>query len=106
MNVSITDSGIFSLFINVWAPANATADSNLPVKVWLYGGANEAGGISNPTYDGCFANENTIQVSISYRLVSCNSKFPFCDTHVSRTWRFVEDIENTGYEVLNEMSAL
>ncbi|KAJ4391704.1 hypothetical protein N0V93_005324 [Gnomoniopsis smithogilvyi] len=56
------------LFINVWVPANATANSKTPVKVWLYGGANEAGGISNPTYDGCTASESVIQVSINYRV--------------------------------------
>lgn len=57
-----------SLFINVWAPANATTGSNLPVKVWLFGGGNQAGGISNPTYDGCAASESVIQVSINYRV--------------------------------------
>jgi carboxylesterase type B len=40
----------------------------LPVKVWLYGGGNQAGGISNPTYDGCTASEKVIQVSIGYRV--------------------------------------
>lgn len=57
-----------SLFIDVWAPSNATADSRLPVKVWLYGGGNQAGGISNPLYDACFAATNTVQVSINYRV--------------------------------------
>ncbi|KAH8888109.1 alpha/beta-hydrolase [Thozetella sp. PMI_491] len=56
------------LFINVWTPSNATAESKLPVKVWLYGGANQAGGISNPLYDGCFASSSVIQVSINYRV--------------------------------------
>lgn len=57
-----------SLFIDVWTPSNATADSKLPVKVWLYGGGNQAGGISDALYDGCFASTNTIQVSINYRV--------------------------------------
>ncbi|CAN8096709.1 unnamed protein product [Discula destructiva] len=56
------------LFINVWVPANATADSNLPVKVWLYGGSNQAGSISDGTYDGCSASESVIMVSINYRV--------------------------------------
>lgn len=38
------------------------------MKVWLYGGGNQAGGISNPTYDGCTASEKVIQVSINYRV--------------------------------------
>ncbi|KAH8885339.1 alpha/beta-hydrolase [Thozetella sp. PMI_491] len=56
------------LFLNVWAPANATTSSKLPVKVWLYGGANEAGGISNALYDGCSASTNSVLVSINYRV--------------------------------------
>lgn len=64
-----TDSThICSLFIDVWAPITAKSDSKLPVKVWLYGGGNQAGGISNPTYDGCTASEKVIQVSINYRV--------------------------------------
>ena len=43
--------------------------SNLPVKVWIYGGGEDAGSISNPTYDGCYlAPSGTIVVSINYRL--------------------------------------
>lgn len=92
MKTNMTDLEMYSLFINVWAPANATADSNLPVKVWLYGGANEAGGISNPTYDGCFANENTIQASISYRVVSHSLKVSLCNNHTPRPGSFMESI--------------
>ncbi|CAK7206706.1 hypothetical protein SEUCBS139899_009511 [Sporothrix eucalyptigena] len=56
------------LFIDVWAPANATVSSALPVRVWVFGGADVAGGISNPLYDGCFASTDSIQVSINYRV--------------------------------------
>lgn len=56
------------LFVDVWAPASATPESKLPVKVWLYGGSNMAGGISNPTYDGCHAAADSIVVSINYRV--------------------------------------
>jgi carboxylesterase type B len=55
-----------SLFVDVWVPINAS-DAKLPVKVWLYGGNNLAGGISNPLYDGCFS-VDAIQVSINYRV--------------------------------------
>ncbi|KAL1852392.1 hypothetical protein Daus18300_012225 [Diaporthe australafricana] len=70
-NVAFAESGPQSedcLFIDVWAPVSAKSDSKLPVKVWLYGGGNQAGGISNPTYDGCTASEKVIQVSINYRV--------------------------------------
>jgi carboxylesterase type B len=58
-----------SLYVNVWAPANATSSSNLPVKVWIYGGGQQGGGIQNPLYDGCnLAAHDTLLVSINYRL--------------------------------------
>lgn len=57
-----------SLFIDVWAPANATKDSKLPVKVWLHGGGNSAGGISYPLYDGCNSDTAAVHVSLNYRL--------------------------------------
>ncbi len=58
-----------SLYLDIWVPPNATSASGLPVKVWIYGGGEESGGISNPLYDGCnLAKHNTLVVSINYRL--------------------------------------
>ncbi|KAI2465933.1 alpha/beta-hydrolase [Annulohypoxylon bovei var. microspora] len=54
------------LFLDVWVPA--TSESKLPVKVWLYGGSNEGGGVSDPTYNGCFSAQDSIVVSVNYRL--------------------------------------
>lgn len=54
--------------LDIWAPANATSTSKLPVKVWLYGGYNENGGISDALYNGCFSAEDAVVVSINYRL--------------------------------------
>lgn len=43
--------------------------SDLPVKVWVYGGAEDAGGISDPLYDGCnVATKDALLVTINYRL--------------------------------------
>ncbi|KAI1769885.1 alpha/beta-hydrolase [Hypoxylon cercidicola] len=56
------------LYLNVWAPASATPESKLPVKVWVYGGTNEGGGVSDPTYNGCFSAVDSIIVSTNYRL--------------------------------------
>ncbi|KAH8901350.1 alpha/beta-hydrolase [Thozetella sp. PMI_491] len=55
------------LFVEVWAPANA---SQLPVRVWFFGGGDATGGVSNPAYDGCSsaAATNSIQVNVNYRL--------------------------------------
>ena len=38
------------------------------MRVWLYGGSNTGGSISNPLYDGCAASKTTVQVSLNYRL--------------------------------------
>ena len=58
-----------SLYLDIWVPSNATATSGLPIQVWVYGGDDTAGGISDPLYSGCnIAKEDTILVSINYRL--------------------------------------
>lgn len=58
-----------SLFLDVWTPSDATKDSKLPVRVWVYGGSNLNGGISNTLYDGCSsADQGAVLVSINYRL--------------------------------------
>jgi para-nitrobenzyl esterase len=40
----------------------------LPVKIWLYGGGDMTGGISNAMYDGCNAAKDVVQVNINYRV--------------------------------------
>lgn len=58
-----------SLFLDVWTPSDSTKDSKLPVRVWIYGGSNENGGVSNTLYDGCnSADQGAVLVSINYRL--------------------------------------
>ncbi|KAJ5382848.1 Carboxylesterase type B [Penicillium concentricum] len=57
------------LYLNIWAPSNATKGSKLPVKIWVYGGSETEGSISDPLYDGCnTAEAGSILVSINYRL--------------------------------------
>ncbi|OOQ86520.1 putative carboxylesterase [Penicillium brasilianum] len=57
------------LYLDIWAPASATKDSKLPVKVWIYGGSNTAGGIAYPLYDGCnLADTGAVVVTLNYRL--------------------------------------
>ncbi|KUJ20184.1 alpha/beta-hydrolase [Mollisia scopiformis] len=66
-----------SLYLNVWVPPNASPSSKLPVKVWIYGGADDAGGVSNPLYDGCrlASGGDSVVVSVNYRFgPSC----PWC----------------------------
>ncbi|KAJ3496183.1 hypothetical protein NLG97_g2846 [Lecanicillium saksenae] len=57
------------LYLDIWAPSNATKDSKLSVKIFVYGGSNTDGGISDSLYDGCkTADDGAILVSINYRL--------------------------------------
>ncbi|CAI7589218.1 unnamed protein product [Penicillium glandicola] len=57
------------LYLDIWAPSTATKDSKLPVKVWVYGGSETEGSISDPLYDGCnTAQAGSILVSVNYRL--------------------------------------
>ncbi|TGO56884.1 hypothetical protein BCON_0072g00300 [Botryotinia convoluta] len=57
------------LYLNVWAHANATATSKLPVYVWIYGGRFELGSGSVPTYDGThLASKDIVVVTLNYRM--------------------------------------
>jgi para-nitrobenzyl esterase len=57
------------LVLNIWTPANATADSKLPVLFWIHGGAFIQGSGGQPRYDGSeLAKRGAIVISINYRL--------------------------------------
>ncbi|TVY56723.1 Fumonisin B1 esterase [Lachnellula suecica] len=57
------------LYMNIWAPATATANSSLPVYLWIYGGRFEGGAGSVPTYDGSnMAAKDIIVVNFNYRM--------------------------------------
>ncbi|KAH8684052.1 Carboxylesterase [Ilyonectria robusta] len=58
------------LYLDVYVPSNATSNSALPVKVWGYGGANEAGSLSYPLYNSCNLAQDAIVVTFNYRLGS------------------------------------
>ena len=54
------------LYLNVWAPAGA---AQLPVMVWIHGGAFTTGSGSMPLYDGMrLASKGAVVVTINYRL--------------------------------------
>jgi para-nitrobenzyl esterase len=57
------------LFLNVYAPADATPNSKLPVMFWIHGGAYEAGSSSEPRHNGDFLpGKGVVLVTINYRL--------------------------------------
>jgi len=58
------------LFLNVYAPSNATATSKLPVFIWIHGGALNNGAGSDYDPSVMVADNNIIVVTINYRLKS------------------------------------
>ena len=56
------------LYLNVWTPAES-ANEDLPVMVWIYGGGFGAGASSEPRQDGSkLAEKGVVVVSMNYRL--------------------------------------
>ena len=58
----------YSLTLDVYVPKAASKRSRLPVKVWQYGGCNQAGGTSYPLYDACHLATDAIVVEFNYRV--------------------------------------
>ena len=55
------------LTVNVFTPD--PGEAGLPVMVWIYGGAYQAGASSLPGYDGtCFAQRNVVLVTFNHRV--------------------------------------
>ncbi|MEA1064977.1 carboxylesterase/lipase family protein [Erwinia sp. HR93] len=66
------DPGTFDedcLWLNVWAPAEVSADAALPVMVWLHGGSFTLGSGGLAPYDGrALARRGAVVVTVNYRL--------------------------------------
>jgi len=57
------------LFLNVYAPADATDKSKLPVMFWIHGGGFAGGASSEPRHNGDFLPlKGVVLVTINYRL--------------------------------------
>jgi para-nitrobenzyl esterase len=57
------------LFLNVYAPADATAKSQLPVMFWIHGGGFAGGASSEPRHNGDFLPlKGVVLVTMNYRL--------------------------------------
>ena len=70
------------LFLNIWTPAHATADSKLPVLFWIHGGAFIQGSGAQPRYDGTeLAKRGAVVISLNYLLGSLGL---FCASGVDR----------------------
>jgi para-nitrobenzyl esterase len=57
------------LYLNVWAPRNARPGANLPVVVWIFGGAFVMGSANMPAYSGAhLARQGVVYVAANYRV--------------------------------------
>ena len=57
------------LYLNVWAPSDASPDSRAPVVVWIYGGGFTIGSTAMANYSGeTLASKGVVYVSMAYRL--------------------------------------
>ena len=63
----VTETSEDCLTLNVWSPDGA---EQLPVMVWIHGGAFQIGGSALPTYDGLrlATEQRVVVVSVNYRL--------------------------------------
>jgi len=88
-----------SLYLNVWTAAETTED-NLPVAVWIHGGAFAGGYSSEMEFDGAeYCKRGVILVSINYRL----GAFGF----LAHPWLSAEAHGASGnYGLLDQIAAL
>uniref|UniRef100_A0A8C9Q773 Carboxylic ester hydrolase n=1 Tax=Spermophilus dauricus TaxID=99837 RepID=A0A8C9Q773_SPEDA len=79
------------LYLSIYSPAHAREGSNLPVMVWIHGGALVVGSAS--MYDGSIlsATENVLVVSIQYRL-GVLGFFSTGDQHATGNWGFLDQV--------------
>ena len=91
------------LYLNVWQADEPTASKKKPVIVWIYGGAFDVGGATDPTYDCTnFLKENpdVIVVTVNYRI---NILGFFHLSHLS-DGKDYQDSQNLG--LLDQLKAL
>eukprot|EP01060_Flectonema_neradi_P006503 TRINITY_DN1439_c0_g5_i1.p1 TRINITY_DN1439_c0_g5~~TRINITY_DN1439_c0_g5_i1.p1 ORF type:complete len:571 (+),score=105.02 TRINITY_DN1439_c0_g5_i1:76-1713(+) len=93
------------LYLNVFAPLNATVNSNLPVLIWFHGGNFFQGFGGGPLYDGSHHvnRSNVIIVGVNYRLgalgflatADYSGNFGFFDQQQAMRW-VAANIANFG----------
>lgn len=56
------------MYLDVYVPPDTAAGASLPVKVFAYGGGNNAGAANHPLYNACGLASDAIVVIFNYRL--------------------------------------
>ncbi|CAH7072877.1 pyrethroid hydrolase Ces2e [Phodopus roborovskii] len=79
------------LYLNIYTPTHANEGSNLPVMVWIHGGALVVGMAS--MYDGSMlaATEDVVVVTIQYRL-GVLGFFSTGDQHARGNWGYLDQV--------------
>nr|XP_003471978.2 pyrethroid hydrolase Ces2e-like [Cavia porcellus] len=79
------------LYLNIYTPAYANKSSNLPVMVWIHGGALVTGMASEFDGSKLVASENVIVVTIQYRL-GVLGFFSTGDQHATGNWGYLDQV--------------
>nr|XP_048287104.1 liver carboxylesterase-like [Myodes glareolus]XP_048287106.1 liver carboxylesterase-like [Myodes glareolus] len=79
------------LYLNIYTPAHAREGSNLPVMVWIHGGALVLGMASMTDGSILAATEDIIMVAIQYRL-GVLGFFSTGDQHATGNWGYLDQV--------------
>ncbi|XP_063103542.1 pyrethroid hydrolase Ces2e-like isoform X2 [Cavia porcellus] len=79
------------LYLNIYTPAYASEGSNLPVMVWIHGGALIGGSASEFDGSKLVASEDVIVVTIQYRL-GVLGFFSTGDQHATGNWGYLDQV--------------
>ncbi|KAM6177441.1 pyrethroid hydrolase Ces2e-like [Erethizon dorsatum] len=79
------------LYLNIYTPAYANESSNLPVMVWIHGGALVGGMASEFDGSKLVASEEVIIVTIQYRL-GVLGFFSTGDQHATGNWGYLDQV--------------
>ncbi|XP_034378062.1 acylcarnitine hydrolase [Arvicanthis niloticus] len=79
------------LYLNIYTPAHAHEGSNLPVMVWIHGGALVIGSASMCDGSLLTATEDLVVVTIQYRL-GVLGFFSTGDEHARGNWGFLDQV--------------
>ncbi|XP_028635127.1 pyrethroid hydrolase Ces2a-like isoform X1 [Grammomys surdaster] len=79
------------LYLNIYTPAHAHEGSNLPVMVWIHGGALVLGWASMIDASTLAATEEIVVVSIQYRL-GILGFFSTGDQHARGNWGYLDQV--------------
>ncbi|XP_059120187.1 liver carboxylesterase-like isoform X1 [Peromyscus eremicus] len=91
LNMPPTSMSEDCLYLNIYTPAHAHEGSNLPVMVWIHGGALVMGMASMTDGSKLAATEEIVMVAIQYRL-GILGFFSTGDQHARGNWGYLDQV--------------